>query len=83
MQKSFLLVFIIMFISCNKEKPIQKLEQGIYRAVLEVQDNEKLPFTFEVESSSTLTIYNAEEVIEDNEITYRNDSIFINSFKIE
>ncbi|WP_299116318.1 TlpA disulfide reductase family protein [uncultured Winogradskyella sp.] len=54
-----------------------KLKIGKYRAVLDVQDNESLPFIFEVKSPTTLNIYNAEEVIEVDEIEYRNDSVFI------
>ncbi|MBN4046995.1 TlpA family protein disulfide reductase [bacterium AH-315-P13] len=77
MQKALFLLFIIMLISCNKEKSIQKLEQGTYRAVLQVQDNKDLPFIFKVKSDSTLTIFNAEEEIIIDEIEYRNDSVFI------
>jgi len=62
-----------MLVSCNKEKSIQKLEQGTYRAVLEVQDNEELPFIFEVETEHKLKIFNAEEEILVDEIEYRND----------
>jgi len=36
-----------------------------------------LPFIFEVETDSTLTIFNAEEEIFVDEIEYRNDSVFI------
>lgn len=77
MKKVIFLLFIMIFVSCNKEKPIQKLKQGIYIAVLEVQDNEELPFVFQVKSDSTLTIFNAEEEIFVDEIEYRNDSVFI------
>jgi len=77
MQKVIFLLFIVIFISCNEEKPIQKLKQGTYRAVLDVQDNEKLPFIFKVETDSTLTVFNAEEEIFVDEIEYRNDSVFI------
>jgi thiol-disulfide isomerase/thioredoxin len=77
MQKPFLLLFIIMLVSCNKENPVQKLKQGTYRAILEVQDEEELPFIFEVTSDSALTIFNAEEEILVDEIEYRNDSVFI------
>ncbi|WP_439901090.1 peroxiredoxin family protein [Winogradskyella luteola] len=53
------------------------LKVGTYRAILEVQDDEELPFIFEVKSPEKLHIFNAEEVIEVDEITYRNDSVFI------
>ncbi|EDP70539.1 Redoxin domain protein [Flavobacteriales bacterium ALC-1] len=53
------------------------LKNGTYRAVLDVQDNEELPFVFEVKSPTELNIFNAEEVIKVDEVTYKNDSIFI------
>ncbi len=77
MQKVSLFLSLIILVSCNSEKPIQKLKPGTYRAVLQVQDNKELPFIFEVETDSTLTIFNAEEKIFVDEIEYRNDSIFI------
>ena len=77
MQKVSLFLSLIILVSCNSEKPIQKLKPGTYRAVLQVQDNKELPFIFEVETDSTLTIFNAEEKIFVDEIEYRNDSIFM------
>ncbi len=77
MQKVSLFLSLIILVSCNSEKPIQKLKPGTYRAVLQVQDNKELPFIFEVETDSTLTIFNAEEEIFVDEIEYRNDSVFI------
>lgn len=78
MQKTLLLLFIFTLVSCNNESSVQKLKQGTYRATLEVMDNEVLPFIFEVGKDDKIKIFNAEEVIEDNRITYRNDSVFIN-----
>ncbi|WP_179317026.1 peroxiredoxin family protein [Winogradskyella undariae] len=54
-----------------------RLKKGMYKAVLEVQDGELLPFNFEVESATQLKVFNAEEVIEVDEITYENDSVVI------
>ena len=54
------------------------LKPGSYRATLEVNKTEVLPFVFEVKGDNTLHIFNAEEIIEDNTISYRNDSLFIN-----
>ena len=71
------LLVVILMVSCKKEIKDQKLKAGTYRAVLEVQDNEALPFIFEVKSPTELQIFNAEEVIDVDEIEYRNDSIFI------
>ncbi len=55
-----------------------KLNSGMYKASLVVQDDEILPFLFEVTSNNGLKIFNAEEVITIDEPTYRNDSVFIN-----
>lgn len=73
---------MITIFSCKNETKSedmqpQELKTGSYRAVLEVKDNEELPFVFEVTSYKTLKIFNAEEIIEVNEIDYRNDSVFI------
>ncbi|WP_178988208.1 peroxiredoxin family protein [Winogradskyella schleiferi] len=72
----------LILCSCKGETKTEVLNEkvlktGMYRAVLQVQDNEKLPFVFEVKSPKELYIYNAEEVIEVDEIQYRNDSVFI------
>ena len=73
-----LIVFLCTFLlfSC-KNDDVEKLEKGMYRAWLTVQDNQELPFIFEVKNDSTLIIYNAEEEIIVDEITYTNDSIKI------
>lgn len=78
MKKTFLLFsfFVISCISCNKEK-ISTLKKGTYRAILKVQDNQELPFIFEVKNKTLLTIFNADERIIVDEISYKNDSIYI------
>jgi thiol-disulfide isomerase/thioredoxin len=75
----YVLVFFITLIvySCKTETKPQKLKLGAYRAVIEVMDNEELPFIFEVKSPTKLSIFNAEEVLEIDEIDYRNDSVFM------
>ncbi len=73
---SVCLLSLVMF-SCQNTTKVQKLKTGTYRAVLTIQDNEELPFVFEVKSPTELTVFNAEEVIEVDEIEYKNDSIFI------
>ncbi|MEM9679992.1 MAG: TlpA family protein disulfide reductase, partial [Bacteroidota bacterium] len=70
-------LMIVLIVSCQNETPTQTLALGTYRAVLEVQDNETLPFIFEVEADNRLKIFNAEEVITVDEVEYRNDSVFI------
>ena len=71
------LIAFVLIVACANETKQQTLKNGIYRAVLEVKDNEQLPFIFEVKSPTKLSVFNAEEVIEVDEIDYRNDSIFI------
>ncbi len=67
--------------SCKTEKKVEvnteKLTQGLFRAELQVNDTVTLPFTFKVESKDDLVVYNAKEVIEVDEITYGNDSVYI------
>ncbi|MBT8245881.1 MAG: TlpA family protein disulfide reductase [Winogradskyella sp.] len=72
-----LLLMALSLLSCKKEDTSKTLKKGTYRMVLEVQDTQELPFIFEVTSDSTLTIFNADERIEVNEIRYVNDSIYI------
>ena len=67
---------MLYIISCGNKSP-NKLEKGTYRATLKVQDNQDLPFIFEVENDSLLTIFNAEEKITVDEINYENDSVII------
>lgn len=78
MVKYIVIVFLALItFSCAKDVKQQQLQNGTYRAVLMAQDAEELPFIFEVTSANTLKIYNADEVIDVDEITYRNDSVFI------
>ncbi len=63
--------------SCNEDIKQQNLKVGTYRAILKAEDNQEIPFVFEVKSPTELHIINAEEVIKVDEVDYRNDSIFI------
>lgn len=78
MKKIILLFFILLItcISCNKQE-IVKLKKGTYRAFLKVQDNQELPFIIEVKNDTLLTIVNAEERIIVDEVSYKNDSVYI------
>ncbi|WP_075342258.1 peroxiredoxin family protein [Tenacibaculum agarivorans] len=68
----------ILLLSCKTEpKTIQKLEKGLYRATLQIQDQQEIPFTFEVVTTNELLVFNAEEVIKVHEIEYVNDSVRI------
>ena len=66
---------ILCLFSCDKE-PLH-LKSGTWRAILEVQDGEKLPFIFVAKDDHTLVIHNAEERISVDEITIYGDSIKI------
>lgn len=77
MRSIYLLVLCILISGCQQTKTTNKLEKGFYRAILSLQDNQELPFNFEVTSDSTLFVFNAEERIEVDEIVYRNDSVFV------
>jgi len=76
--KHILSAFIIFaMLSCKQEKAINTLELGTYRALLQVSNSETLPFNFEVTTANTLKIFNAEEIIEVDDIEYKNDSVYI------
>jgi peroxiredoxin len=78
MKISSLLFILLILVSCKEEaKQPKTLPIGSYKAVLKVNDSIEMPFVFEVLSENKLNIFNAEEVIEVDEITYRNDSVFI------
>lgn len=70
-------IVILLMFSCKQEKANNKLELGTYRAVLQVSESESLPFNFEVVSEVSLKIFNAEEVINVDDIEYKNDSVYI------
>ena len=82
MRYLFAFLMILSAFSCKNESKneIEKsntLKVGTYLGVLSIQDGELLPFNFEVKSDKRLKIINAEEVIEVDDIEYRNDSVFI------
>lgn len=71
------ILFAFILISCNNKVEVKNLEAGRYRATLKVDDTLDLPFNFEVISKSELYIFNADEIIKVDEITYKKDSIYI------
>ncbi len=75
MKKILVLLFITLLASCQKTS--KTLDNGFYRVALEVQDQQELPFVINVTSPTTLEIYNAEEVIQVDEIRYSKDSVYI------
>jgi thiol-disulfide isomerase/thioredoxin len=76
MRNVCLFYILISLLSC-KEVVFQKLNKGTYRAELQVSDSVVLPFVFEVEDETHIKIYNAEEVIYIDEVSYKNDSVLI------
>ena len=83
MRYIFGLLVISLLFSCKDDKKNNtlrdnKLETGSYRAWISIQDNEEIPFVFEVETDKKLNIYNAEETIVVDEIEYKNDSVYFN-----
>ena len=77
MRYILLLLLLNVLISC-KPNDHQEIQPGYYRATLEVQDNKEMPFNFNIDDAGIMEIYNGEEVIEVDDITYYNDSIRIN-----
>lgn len=71
-----LLSFLILVLSCAQKEPRQ-LKANSYRVSMKTQDSSELPFIIKIISPDSLQIFNAEEVIEVNEIEYKNDSVFI------
>lgn len=67
---------IFLIVSCNKEYS-KKMQQGHWLGELQVNGNKTLPFNFEVTADKSLKVFNAEEVILVDEVTYKNDSVFI------
>lgn len=70
----FTLLLTLLLASCAKNT---KLELGVYRAQLTVQENQQLPFIMNIINDSLIEIYNATEVITVDEISYKNDSVII------
>lgn len=82
MRTSLILVtLLVIFNSCNQKKTKVKLNTGVWQAQLTVQDNQILPFNFNLyktkENSFYLDITNDEEIITVDEISFENDSIVI------
>jgi len=75
MKKILLLCIALTILSCQEE--IKPPKQGVWRAVLAVQDEKELPFLFEWNANNTLTIINAEERILVHDIQMTADSIVI------
>jgi len=77
MRYSLVLLIVVVLCSCKTEKKEQQLELGTYRGEMQVSEGDVLPFNFDLKTANSLTMFNAEEAIDINTITYKNDSIFI------
>lgn len=80
MKKIFQISIILsLVLSCAEQKSTE-LKSGIWRGVMAVQDGHQLPFNFEVSKSEAgyrVQVYNAEEVLEIDEISTKGDSIIM------
>ena len=76
MRQFTVLLIGVVLMGCQKKESSQ-LEAGVYRGAFEAQDNETIPFTFEVISPTLVKLHNAEEVIDVDEIEYKNDSVYM------
>ena len=71
---------IICLLGCSEPREANYLKAGVWRGILEVQDDEELPFTFSLDLRDgmyVMQIRNAEERIEVDEIAIEGDSITI------
>jgi peroxiredoxin len=77
MRNILIVLIIALYFSCEEKQPQEFLSNGDYRAELIISETDVIPFTFNVKDANNLTVFNAEEQIDVNEIEYRNDSVFI------
>ncbi len=80
MKRSVLVVSIFLLVfGCKTEKDSQELKEGVWRAHLNVMDNQQLPFNFKLLKTTNgdyeMEIRNAAEIIVVDEITVNGDSI--------
>src|ERR1051326_6445989 len=78
----YLLIIAGSFFSCGNEKKKSPLREGGWKGVLTLDDSTGLilPFRFDLNfknDSAQVTIHNAEETTNVNEISFKGDSIFI------
>ena len=81
-RKLFIFIALIIVISsCTQQSNTNKLQSGTCLGELEVAENKKVPFLFEVSSttndSSTVTLINGEDRFDLEGVTLNNDTIFI------
>lgn len=76
-----IVLICLLVVSCKKQNQVKNLAEGPWRVELEVMDNQLLPFNLNLEKDEkgiyTMKIFNADEVIEVDEITIFGDSIIM------
>ncbi|WP_163714804.1 TlpA family protein disulfide reductase [Mangrovibacterium lignilyticum] len=73
----FVFSLTLLFTACTSTQSPRQLPEATYRAVLQAQDQQEIPFVFRVTSPASLEVYNAGELIQVDEISYENDSVHI------
>lgn len=77
-QRSFYLLTVLLLISCQKQ---HHLQNGIWRGELDVADNKKAPFLFEVNNAGTdaasVTLLNGVERVQLDSIYFQSDTLII------
>ena len=76
MSRAFIIASLILLFSCQ-EKSSETLNLGIWHGEIQVSERDTLEFNFEVTSAHSLKLFNADEVIFWDDITYKNDSVLI------
>lgn len=73
----YLSVMLMLVWGATQAKDSAQLRSELYRGVFEAKEQQEIPFLFRVTSPNTLEVYNGDEVIAVNEISYVNDSVSI------
>lgn len=72
---------LMLLVGCKQNSPKVNLSEGIWLVELDVMDNQVLPFNLKVnkkeDGSYAMQIFNAEEVIDVDEIVIKGDSIIM------
>ena len=69
------IIIVLFLVSCSEDK--QPLKTGPWRAVLQLDNEKKIPFLLEFEKDSSFVIINAEERINVDDVVFKGDSIII------
>lgn len=81
MKHTFYIFFLCLLFNSCKDSNAVNLAEGMWRAELEVGDNQSLPFNFKLKESEngkyTIELYNSDETIFIDEIKVKADSIII------